>query len=160
MGYYVELTPEEKEQRRLEKEILTQKLLKQRKIVTIFFWIAAGLFIASVIATIALCWYNNVFYSKTTDYYARQPLSSVVLIFVLFFTFSGFDIGFDWKINCFGETTIIPVETLDHDWVVQILKDPFGVINFLPQLINGVFLVSLVVMLVLATLKRKINTQL
>ena len=68
MGYYVELTPEEKEQRRLEKEILTQKLLKQRKIVTIFFWIAAGLFIASVITTIALCWYNNVFYSKNTPH--------------------------------------------------------------------------------------------
>lgn len=160
MGYYVELTPEQKEQRRIEKELLTKKLLKQRKIVTIFFWIAAGLFIASVIATIGLCWYNNIFFSKTTDYYARQPLSSVVLIFVLFFTLSGFDLGFNWKINCFGEETIIPVTTLDHEWVTKVLADPFGVIKFLPQLINGVFLVTLVAMLVLATIRRKINTQL
>ena len=43
MGYYVELTPEEKEQRRLEKEILTQKLLKQRKI-------SARLFLADILS--------------------------------------------------------------------------------------------------------------
>ena len=160
MAYYVELTPEQKEQRRIEKELLRQKLLKQREIITIFFWIAAGLFIASVLATIFLCWWNNVFISNLTGQYSRQPLSAMVLVFVLYFTLSGFDLGFDWKINCFGEETIIPVTTIDHDWVTMVLKDPFGVISFLPQLINGIFIVTLVAMLVLATIKRKINTRL
>lgn len=160
MGYYDKLTPEQIEQKRIEKELLTKKLLKQRKIVNICFWVAAGIFIATVIATIALTWKNNVFTSKTTNISTPQPLSSVVLIFVLYFTLSGFNIGFDWHLKIFNHETIIPVRTLDHDWVCKVLKDPTGLISFMPQLLNGLFIVSLVIMLILAALKRKINTQL
>lgn len=160
MGYYVELTPEEKEERNLAKEIERNKLLKQKKILNIFFWIAAGIFIATIITTIVLCYINNVFTSSNSDYRKSQPLSAMVLIFVLYFTCSGFNIGFNWTINCFQTETIIPVTTIDHDWVTKVLADPTGNFAGLPSLLNAAFLISIIVMLVLATLKRKINMRL
>lgn len=160
MGYYQELTEEQKLQKKVEKEKLDAKLKKRLKLVNIFFWIATGIFIATIILTIALTWKNNVFTSKTTNVSTPQPLSAVVLIFILYFTLSGFNIGFDWKLNIFNHETIIPVRTLDHDWVSKVLADPTGLIPFMPQLLNGLFLVTLIVMLCLSALKRKIKTRL
>ena len=67
MGYYQELTEEQKSQKKAEKEKLNAKLKKRLKLVNIFFWIATGIFIATIILTIALTWKNNVFTSKIVN---------------------------------------------------------------------------------------------